>query len=134
MSSSNGQFRPKTDTLSHRTTVTLDPGIKAAYEALHAAHSDLSLSDFVNEACRFYLNYQGEPALGPMTSHLATIKQQLTALLDQERTARRMTQGVAPTIAQGVIDALTPMLEDMSKRLREATTPPAPPKPWWRFW
>jgi hypothetical protein len=118
-----------------RTTVTLDAGVKAAYESLHATRADLSLSDFINEACRFYLRYQGEPALGPMTAHLATIRQQLQKLIDQERpTARMSLAGVAPTIATAVIDGVKPMLEEV---IRDATAPPIAPEPqhtWWKFW
>jgi hypothetical protein len=102
-----------------KTTITVSPKVRAAYEAMRAETPGLTLSDFYDTAVTFWLAYGDHASLKPMIRHLSTVSGQLS-------TVERELQHIRPPpidymrlgeiVAKQVVETLIPMLAPPVKR------------------
>lgn len=103
-----------------KTSITLSPATRQAYELAKAEQTDLTLNEFINTAVAFYARYHDEPGFDAVVRHVSEIRKSLDALLNRDVPTPPMLPD-ASAIAAEVVKALRPLMP-----------PPPVHTPWWR--
>jgi len=108
-----------------KTTITLSPSTRTAYDLAKAEHPELTLNEFINTAVHFYTQYGNEPGFDVMLRRLGTLEKHLSDLLARQPPELREIREVDPAaLAAEVVSQLRPLMRSIS--------PPHVPK--WRQW
>ena len=96
-----------------KTTIIVSAKTHAAYEAMRAETTRLTLSDFYDTAVTFWLAYGNEASLKPMIRHLNTVSSQLTYVQQELQHIRPPPidhQRLGEIVAKQVVETLTLVL------------------------